>query len=561
MWRVAVLCLVSAAACADDRWVRFHSGPFEVYTNAGARAGRETAARFSQFRHALGYVIGDQDLQPVLPIRALVFKSEKERASYGATGVLLGRDRFAILLASDASAVPRGVLRQCARLLLEANTARMPPAIEHGLIDLFSTVEVSGIRIALGAPLPPLERTKEWAKVHLLATSPEYYGKLRVLLANLRNGIEEGPAYRNSVGKNPADIEQEAARYLAAGNFPVVPISAKPMNPERDLLETAVEPAAMRLAFADLLLGRSSQAAYEALLQEKVNLPEAYEGLGLLALREKRNDPARELFAKAIEAGSQSAGTHLEYARLESDSVKALSALQKAAQLNPKLAEPHFLMAQRENDAAKRIQHLKAAISRDPRNVVYWQELAEAQLAEKQFAEAAKAWRGAEQAATTDEQRGQMKLARLAIEQQRLDYEDSERKRLAEEKQRELQKLKEAAVAEVRALEDRFNQGKNSDPGAKVVPWWDGPQPGGRVTGVLKQVDCLGKQFRLVIEGENRKLTMLLMVDPSRIALAGGGEQSLTCGAQKVRRIAVEYFPKVNHKLGTAGEVATIEFQ
>ena len=37
--------------------------------------------------------------------------------------------------------------------------------------------------------------------------------------------------------------------------------------------------------------------------------------------------------------------------------------------------------------------------------------------------------------------------------------------------------------------------------GDKPVQWWDGPKPEGKVTGTLKQVDCLPKQqARLFIE-------------------------------------------------------------
>ena len=93
------------------------------------------------------------------------------------------------------------------------------------------------------------------------------------------------------------------------------------------------------------------------------------------------------------------------------------------------------------------------------------------------------------------------------------------------------------------------------------MPWWDGPKPPGKLSGSLKQVDCLGAQARLVIEGDDRKTTRLLVTDPGKVALAGGGDQSLGCGAQKPRRVTIEYFPKANSKLATAGEVATIEFQ
>jgi hypothetical protein len=96
----------------------------------------------------------------------------------------------------------------------------------------------------------------------------------------------------------------------------------------------------------------------------------------------------------------------------------------------------------------------------------------------------------------------------------------------------------------------------------KPVPWWDGPQPEGKVSGTLRQVDCLPKQqARLTIEDAAHKLVKLLVAEPSKVMYAGNGEASLGCGVQKGRKITVEYFPKANARLATAGEVATIEFQ
>lgn len=551
MLRLALLLCLPAAAMAADRWAQFASGPFEVWTEAGARSGRETLARFEQFRHALGQIVGEADLQTAVPVRILVFKTRREPA------VVRGRDRWAVVLTAN-SPVPPAVFRDCARLLLES-TARMPESIERGLLALFSTLEVTGIRITLGRPVPPEERTKEWARVHLLAVDPEYYGKLRVLIYNLRRGVAEDAAYRNAFGKSPAEIERQVERYLATGDFQTTDISSQPMNPERDLPEKPLESAAVRLAIADLLAGEASRNAYESMIREKIHVAESWEGLGLLALRDKQPDAARAAFSKAIEAGTQNAGAFIEYARLEPENAKAVAALEKAAKLNPKLAEPHFLMALRESDPARRIARLKTAATLNPRDASYWQALAEAHLAQHEFGEAAKAWRAAEQAATGDEQRARMRQARLDIERQRLDYEAAERKRIADEKQREIDRLKAEALAEVRALEAKYNRG--SKPEDKAVPWWDGPKPSGRAQGALTRVDCLGRQARLVIQSEDRKITQLLVPDPTQIAIMGGGEQTLGCGPQKSRRVVVEYFPKMNPKLATSGEVATIEFQ
>ena len=69
--------LLPCLAAADDRWVRFTAGPFEVLTDAGARAGRETLVRFEQLRHAIGQIVGEQNLETPVPVRILVFRNAR----------------------------------------------------------------------------------------------------------------------------------------------------------------------------------------------------------------------------------------------------------------------------------------------------------------------------------------------------------------------------------------------------------------------------------------------------------------------------------------------------
>jgi hypothetical protein len=556
MRRLLLLCaLLPLAATADERWTRFTAGPFEVLGSAGSRDGRDTLVRFEEFRHALGYVLGNNDLQTPLPVRILLFKSGAPQTP---EPVVLGRGAYGIVLTAGKP-VPPAVFARLTQLFLDTNTARMPGRLERGLVDFFSTIEVTGIRITVGKP--PAHPNLDWARIHLLVVDPQYYGNLRVLTYNVAKGVDEDAAFRNAFGKTPEQIELEAQQHLAAGGFQTTTISPLPMSP-RDFPERSVQPAAARLAVADLLLGDSSRAAYQNLIEDKTHVPEAWEGLGMLALRAKQNDEARQDFANAMDAGSKSASCYMEYARLEPDDAKALAALERAVKLNPKLAEPHFLMAQRQKDAQKRIAQLQQAAKLDARNLTYWEALAQAYLEAKDFGKAAQSWRSAEQAANTPGDRARMQRARLAIDQQRLDWEEAERRRQAEEDARDLERLKAQARADLHELEARANRGESpAAPGEKVVPWWDGPQPSGVARGVLKQVDCLGKRFRLTVETEDQKTVKLLIADPTQVAVLGGGELHLTCGPQNRRRIKVEYFPKHNAKLATAGEVATIEFQ
>ena len=552
---LSLFVVLPLAAAASEHWIRFTSGPIEVVSSGGTKDGREALVKFEEFRHALGYMLGENDLQLPLPIRVLLFKTGAPQLP---EPVVRGRDQYNIVLTAG-QAIPDEVFARLTQLFLDTNTARMPERLEHGLVALFSTIQVSGIRITLGEP--PLHPDLDWARVHLLAVDPAYYGNLRVLTYNLRKGVDEDAAFRNAFGKSPEQVELEAQAHLAAGRFQATSISALPMSP-LDFPERSVDPDQAQLAIADLLLGNQSRAIYRDLIAQKTRVPEAWEGLGTLALRDQQTDEARKDFAAAMEAGAKSAECYMEYARLEPDKAKALAALEQAAKINPKLAEPHFLMSQRQTDPQKCIRELKLAATLAARNMDYWQALAEAYLDAHDFPQAAQAWKSAEQAAATPADRARMQRRRLEVEAQRLDWEDAEKKRKTDEAARELDRLKEQARADLHALEAHANQGQSpASPNEKVVPWWDGPKPSGVATGMIKQVDCLGKRYRLWVQDDDHNTVKLLIADPAQVAVLGNAKLELSCGAQKPRRVKVEYFPKANAKTATKGDVATIEFQ
>ncbi len=536
-------------------WVKFASGPFEVLTNANPRAARETLADLEQFRNALGGVIGEQDPATPEPVRIFIPDNAK---GWSVSGALVRGRNFQALVIGGKTGISPETYRALARLFLESGGGLMPAAFERGLIEFFSTFKADGTHITAGAPPPKPDL--DWARVHLLIVDPEYYGKLRVLLYNLRKGVAEDAAYRNAFGKTPAEVETAAKARLAAGNFQTTALSGRPLSPA-DFSERAVSEADARLARADLLQGPESAAEYRALLRESLKLAEANEGLGLLALRDGRKDEARKFFAAAMEAGTPSARCYIEYARLEPDDARAEQALLKAAGINPKLDEPFALLAERDTDPRKRIAHWQAAAERNPRNTAYWKALAESCLAANDFAGAAKAWTSGEQAATDAAVRREMHAGRLATDERRLDYEAAEKKRKADEEAAELDKLKAEARAEVHEIERKYNEGAAPQARPDAVPWWDAPKAPGTVTGTLRRVDCLGAQARISVETAEGKTVNLLVTEPDKVAINGAGEFTLACGAQKPRRVAVQYFPKANARLGTAGEVASIEIQ
>jgi len=531
-----------------------------MYIESGARHARETLGWFDQFKHVLGYMLGNPNLQTERPLRILYFKNPKERAEYPVTpAVIDGRDRWYILLSPDAS-IPREAFRECARLLLENNAGRMPAPIEHGIADVLSTIQVNGTHVTLGAPRPSNERNRDWARLQLFVTNPDYYAKLRILLYNLQKGVDEDAAYGNAFGKPRAEIEKEVDQHMASGNFQTAAVDGKALDVQRDYRdEKPLITSEVQLALADLMLDNRSRTGYLDLIQKKEQVAQAYEGLAIMALRDKQQEEARRDFEQAIQAGTPSPRSYIEYAKIEPDNAKALAALDKAVKLNPKLAESYALIGRRQSDGVKKVQYLEKAAQLEPRNASRWEEMAKACLDEKAFEKAAQAWRNAEQAATTPEERARMEAGRRSIEQQRLDWEESERQRIAAEHEREIRRLKDQALAELRAAEAKANAGRGAAPG-KVEKWWEGAKPDGKATGSLTRVDCLGKQLRLTIEDQDHKLTKLLIPDASSVPILGGGEQKFACGVQKPRPVVVEYFAKRNARTATVGEVATIQF-
>ncbi len=563
MARLLAILVLACALQGADRWVGFRSGPFEVITSAGERAGRDRLYELEQFRYGMEQLLGRKEINPIWPIRVFVLRSTKDAP----TGLGLARDAFYGAV-PDRGPFPSSLLGACAVLFLESGEGKLPDEMEKALVDLFSTVEFKGWQAVLGAPPPAAARTRQWARMHMLAVSTGYYGKLRSLVYNLERGVEEEPAYRNAFGKSLAEVDKEADAYFRAGKFETAPLRRRPLSPERDFEPKPVEAARAAILTADLLLSdpaRAAQArsAYEAILKGSPGSPEALGGLALAAVAGKQQKEALGLLARAVEAPEAGARVLYEYGRLEPDRDKAVAAFEKAAKLNPRWAAPHFEMARLEPDPALRVQLLVAAAGREPRNVGYWRALAETQESAGQFVDAAKSWASAETAAGSAAERDRLRESRLAAEVKRREADEAARQRRIEEARRELEALKQKVRAGIEAAIEKAN--RENPPMApssgKVEPWFEGPQPDAKLSGLLRQVDCLGAMARLVIEADGGKLTRLLIRDSSQVSITGGGEKAFGCGAQKpARRVLVEYFARPDAKLGTAGEVAVLQF-
>jgi hypothetical protein len=556
--RLFLIALLPLILTAEDRWIGLKSGQFEVLSNAGDKGARDKLMYLEQFREALRVITGKQEMRMVWPVRVLVLKNAP------AVNAPFAVARDARMMAvPDAGAFSRDSLKEFARILLYENTTRLPQQVEEGLIELVSTLEVSGTRITLGAPVPEAERSHGWALMQLVTVNPDYRGRSRVMISNLEQSGDFEAACRNAFEKSAKQIEQQADEYLKSGSFQTAPVSGRALSLVRDFKVEQLDPDQPQVAMADLLLANGSAQASKA--YTALRGPAAAEGLGLLALKEHKDAEARTLLASAVESKSESARAWLELGRLEADPVKARADLKKGSELNPGWAEPHFRLAEREVDnLEQRAAFLKKAASLDSRNIDTWQALAKTWTAAKNYVEAQKAWAGAERAAANEEERARIHQVRLQSDKERADYEIAEKKRIAGEHERELQRVKAISDASIREAEESARKRMNPDgaPPPKAEGWWQDMQSDSKVEGVFQRLDCLGRQARLVIQTGNGKTVQFAVSDPSKIVITGGGEKTLSCGAQRpAHKVLLQYLAKPDAKLRTVGEATAIEFR
>lgn len=550
--------LLSSTVVAEDRWIIMTSGPFEIYSGAGEKPARQILNELEQFREGFGNTIGHKDLKLTWPLRVLIYKRQ---TPVPAGRIALGRDAYMAALTDKDPSMSPEMKKQLARLLLDQNTNRLPENIESGLIELFSTLQIDGTHLTLGAPVPQNERTRDWARMQMLNVDPAYSGRARVMINILEQSPDMDAACHNAFEKKPAEIEKQLDAYMSAGTYGTTTLSGRAISPTRDFHAQPLESDASRLARADLLLA-SNQLEPARAEYAQIHGPEGSEGLGLIALKQGNKDEARKQLSSATKAGSKSAQAWLQLALLESDAANSRFDLHHAADANPNWGEPWRQLANYDPNPAQKVADLKKATVLDRRNSEYWEELAKVATKANMFTDAAKAWSGAERAAANDKERDSIRAMRLEVEKERADYEEAQRKAAAEAQARELARVKQETMDQIHAAEDAAR--KELNPHGEAVPkatvWMDELNGDGKIEGTFERLECTGKLSRLVIQSDDGKLTRLAVRDMSHVGVSGG-ETKIACGVQKpAKRVSVQYVAKPDKRLGTIGDVTIIEF-
>ena len=155
----AVLMLsLTVARGAEPKWIRVPSSDFEIYSSAGEGDTRRVLQSFERVRDFFEQATGSKGRRRE-PVHVIVFGSKKEYELYRpvdfATAFytqVAGRDY--IVLGSANDAVFPIAVHEYVHLIAQNAGMKLPPWLNEGLAEVFSTLQPQGDKVLVGTLIP-----------------------------------------------------------------------------------------------------------------------------------------------------------------------------------------------------------------------------------------------------------------------------------------------------------------------------------------------------------------------------------------------------------------------
>ncbi|HEY1497236.1 MAG TPA: tetratricopeptide repeat protein [Candidatus Solibacter sp.] len=586
--RVAALAWLLLPACLSapqDPWLKITSANFELYTTAGERSGRDLIKHFEQVRSFFTQAFGAH-LAAARPARIIAFRNEKEyqpyRPSEFASAFYQPGAVHDFIVMSGASSDHYPVaIHEYTHLMIHQSGMELPPWLNEGLAELYSSLEPRGAKILVGQVIPgrvqvlnsekwiPLatllnvdhnspyynEKSRagmfyaeSWALVHMLNLEPEYRPHLNALASALKEGTPEA-AFAKAYGLRIDQIETALRDYFHATTIHAELFNVQlPKSVDAPEIETgAALPA--RIALAELdgnTRGRTDQArkAWEQLAKDFPQSPEVEAGWGEFAWQQRKLDDSAAHFARAVTLGCKEESSLLLYARVLGYNRRdkdAAAVLQKAAALYPDSNEINLELGA----TLVRTANYGAALG--------------ALVSVKKVTTPAQAFR---------------LYYNLAYAQYRLGDPARARESLA--KAHEFTRIP-AEIASLDRLGEAINRptaahpAPDSDEPPRMVrrpapPVKQDPEPPAAPSfpvaeGALENMEC-GTLARLHVRVDG-KLMIFLIPDPTKVSIRNGAGEpvDLQCGVQSPPRMLRLEYQGIPTVPGVTGIVRTLEFK
>jgi tetratricopeptide (TPR) repeat protein len=598
--RILAFCLVLStlpSPAADRDWTKASTPHFELYTNGGDGAAKRTVLYFEQIRSFFLDAMKAEE-KDTEPIRIIGFRSDKDYEPYrpnefASAFYLGGYDRDYIVLGDIGAENHQTAVHEYVHLLVKHSNLKLPPWLNEGLADLYSTLQPSGNKVKVGALLIgryqllqrakwiPVERilavghdspeyntkkhagmfySESWALTHMLNLDPDFHEKYPAFGAALARSGDSVQALQEVYGLSPEALEKELRGYIDGQSFYAalfdLELEKAAVEP---VLETAPE-LEVGLALGQLTASMRdkrdlARKTYEQLAAKFPEAPEASEALGYMAWRSGDEAQGREQFARAAELGSTNPKMYYDLAylsRRSSDTAGAIAALETAVRLNPEYQDARrqlggLYLGNRE--WVKAVLHLNKVTTAETNKDAFWLYHSRA------F--------GYFQIGQTDEAERLTELARKCAEEPRdiaaveaLAGAISHRKAGAELAAQTSEMTAAAPGEPDRPQLSRREFIPSSTELGGVTEYAEAPS----FSGKLIRFDCLEQGARLHIEGGG-DVRVFAIVDPGSIVIvsAQGGEAQFTCGPQNGRPIRVEYEEGKPEGFDAEGAVTLIE--
>jgi tetratricopeptide (TPR) repeat protein len=575
---------------AEPHWIKISTPHFEMYTTSNERSARDTLRYFEQIRSFFADTL-PRPLEETGPVRIVAFSSEKEYQPYRPNEVAIAyyhetaRHDYIVMSHTGAETFPIAT-HEYVHLVVRHSNLNLPPWINEGLAELYSTLRPMGDKILVGSlvagrfqallqdkwtPLAVIlaagndspyynEKNKAgslynegWALTHMLALSKEYRPKFPQVLKTISDGTPSADALEKLYGKPFHEVEMDLVTYLHGGRFQGVLIPAKLEKVRDDLSASSADDFDVQLLLAEIGDHDGNHDATRKILEQLIaqnpNRAEPYVDLADLYWRQNDHEHARVNFAKAFDLGDRDPRMLWDYGRFaeSADAAKAAQVFGELLKLQPERLDVRMELAsaQLQAHAAKDALETLAPVKKvTPENAVRLITLlAYANL-------------GA----------GNLNQAGIAANQLKTVSSRPEDKERADQILHivESQKPSAAASAKSAASVAAFEDGdtkptlrRRDAPDEPVRPVFRRPS----FSGNFAELQC-AQPAKLVVEtAEGKKL--LLIDDPTKLLVNGSSGQTvdLTCGRQKPVRVRVDYDPPGADQPGIDGVARGIHFE
>jgi Tetratricopeptide repeat len=571
---------------AETHWIRLKSPNFEMYSSAGSRSALDTIREFEQVRGFFLQAFGGQPAKPV-PVRLVAFGSVKEYEPYKLNEYAIAYyhdtpDRDYIVMShAGADTFPIAV-HEYVHLVVRHAGLKLPPWLNEGLAELYSTLKPYGGKILVGdlipgrhqallrekwAPLSAIlaadhdspyynEKDKAgslynegWALTHMLAFRAEYRPKFGQLLRTISDGTDSATALEQVFGKTVPQIEKDLQGYLRGTTFQGTLVTAKLDKVADEIPVESLADFDTALMFADLMYrpGKEAEhrAALERLVEQDPKRSEPFRALGYLDLRAGHIPEGLQQFSKAYDLGNREPKMLWDYGRVlaSRDGEKAAQVLSTLLSVEPERLDVRLDLADlqlRNDNAAGAILTLTPLKAITPEETARYFRIAvyaDLQIGNREGAAAAA--RHFMDLAKTDPDRAAAELLMQAT---------------APRSQTETVMTGADGPPTLR----RRDAGSDAP---VVTRSLRPPRPSAQ--GQFVELDCRGKEARMVVATAGGRKTFLIE-DPLKVIITGQSDWQvdMTCGAQKNGpKVEVGYDPPAANQPGIDGLVRTLAFR